>query len=282
MTQLPTPAVSPEAYTEQYYRESCMGAQRWETSGGAAADPLYFHYARLAGVRPGEVLVDVGCGRGELLVAALRAGAARAVGVEYSQAALGLARRTVDAAGLEGAEVHLADARALPLADATADVVTMLDVVEHLSPAELARALAEARRVLRPGGRLLAHTMPSHTIYSVTYRALRAARPRRRAAWPPDPRNELERAMHVNEQSLWSLRRTLRRAGFASVRVTLGRFVYTDHLPDESARRMVHRLASHRPTASLARADLWARAVRPLRAHPGREGHTLSYDARPR
>ncbi|HEV2769870.1 MAG TPA: methyltransferase domain-containing protein [Solirubrobacteraceae bacterium] len=272
MTELPPPAVPPEAYTEQYYRERCMGAERWDASDGATADPLYFHYTRLAGVRAGEVVVDVGCGRGELLVAALRAGAARAVGVEYAEAALALARRTVEAAGLAGAEVHRADARALPLDDATADVVTMLDVVEHLSPTELAGALAEARRVLRPGGRLLAHTMPTSTIYAVTYRALRAARPRRWTAWPPDPRHELERAMHVNEQSLWSLRRILRRAGFAGVQVTLGRFIYTDHLPEEPARRTAHRLASHRPTAPLGRADLWARAVRP----------PPPYDARPR
>jgi ubiquinone/menaquinone biosynthesis C-methylase UbiE len=263
MAELPAPLVSPEAYTEAYYRESCMGARAWSASGGAGADPLYALYARRSALRPGEVLVDVGCGRGELLVEALRAGAARAVGVEYAPAAVALARRTLAAADAgPGAEVRLADARALPLPDASADVLTLLDVVEHLSAAELAGALAEARRVLRPGGHLLVHTMPNRTIYTVTYRALRALRGR---DWPADPRNELERRMHVNEQSLGSLRRSLRAAGFADVRATLGHQVYDAFLPEPAARTWLHRLAAHRPTARLGRADLWAHAIRPGR-----------------
>ncbi|MEJ7782315.1 MAG: hypothetical protein WKF99_07075 [Solirubrobacteraceae bacterium] len=83
--------------------------------------------------------------------------------------------------------------------------------------------------------------------------------------WPADPRNDLERRMHVNEQSLGSLRRSLRAAGFADVRVTLGHQVYDAFLPEPAARTWLHRLAAHRPTARLGRADLWAHAVRPGR-----------------
>lgn len=263
MPELPAPLVPPEAYTEAYYRESCMGARAWSATAGAGADPLYALYARRSGLRAGEVLVDVGCGRGELLVEALRAGAARAVGVEYAPAAVALARRTLAAAHAgPGAQVRLADARALPLPDGSADVLTLLDVIEHLSPTELDGALGEALRVLRPGGRLLVHTMPNRAIYTVTYRVMRAMGGNR---WPADPRNELERQMHVNEQSLGSLRRSLRRAGFAGVRVTLGHQIHDAFLPAPAARTWLHRLAAHRPTARLGRADLWAHAVAPDR-----------------
>jgi len=261
---LPAPAVAPEAYTESYYRSGCMGAQAWACSEGGRLDPMYSWYARLARIAPGEVVVDVGCGRGELLVAALEQGAGRAIGVEYAPAAVELARRTLARHGVAtNAEVHAADARSLPLEDAGADLVTMLDVVEHLNRAELDRALAEARRVLRPGGRLFVHTMPNRVIYTATYRALRAGDPRRWRSWPGDPRTDFERAMHVNEQTLRSLRSALRRAGFAAVRVTLGRQVHTEHLLDERARRWVRRLAAHRATWRFGRADLWGRAAAP-------------------
>jgi hypothetical protein len=103
--------------------------------------------------------------------------------------------------------------------------------------------------------------MPNRAIYTVTYRVIRALRGH---AWPADPRNDLERRMHVNEQSLGSLRRSLRSAGFTGVRATLGHQVYDAFLPEPAARTWLHRLAAHRPTARLGRADLWAHAVAPL------------------
>ena len=255
------PAVDPSAYDEAYYREVCGGAASWEASGGAELDPLYHWSLVKVGLPAGEVVVDVGTGRGELLVAALRAGATRAIGIEYSADAVALARETL-AAHDEGAraEVLQADARALPVADATADLVTLLDVVEHLAPAELDAALAEARRVLRPGGRLLVHTFPSRTLYEVTYRLQRALTPRRRRAWPADPRNDLERRMHVNEQTVRSLRAALRRAGLVAVDVAPGAMVYDAFVPDERARRLYGRLARRRLTRRLGAADLWATA----------------------
>lgn len=265
MTALPDPIVPPDVYTEAYYRETCMGAAEFLGPSGPGGDPMYGEYLRRCGLAPGQVLVDVGCGRGELLAQAARLGAARAVGVEYAPAAVALARETIARADASDvAEVHQADARALPVADATADAATMLDVVEHLAPAELKTALTEVRRVLRPGGRLLVHTMPNRMIYTVTYRILRIS-PVHRRHWPRDPRNDWERAMHVNEQSLGSLHRSLRRAGFTDVRATLGHQVYDAFLPDPAARTWLHRLAAHRATARLGRADLWAHAVAPYR-----------------
>lgn len=263
-SRLPAPAVPPEAYDEDYYRRACAGFEEWTRSEGGEVGAMYAGSLAIAGLAPGEVVVDVGTGRGELLAVAVQQGAARAIGIEYSPAAVRLARHTLAVQGVgERAEVLEADSRAMPLPDGCADLVTMLDVVEHLAPAELDATLREVRRVLRPGGRVLVHTLPSRTLYSVTYRLQRLLVPGRRRRWPADPRNDFERRMHVNEQTVTSLRRALRRAGFPDATAHPGEWVHADFVPDERARRLYRRLASHRLTARLGAADVWGHARRP-------------------
>lgn len=261
--RLAPPRVDPDAYDEHYYRHWCGGFEEWVASDGQEMAGIYPGSLARAGLRPGEVVVDLGTGRGELLVCALGAGAARAVGVDYSSAAVEMARHTVEVNGLaDRAEVVLADSRRVPLPDGHADLVTMLDVVEHLTDDELAASLSEARRILRPGGRLFVHTFPTSTIYDVTYRWQRAWHPGRRRRWPAEPRQEIELRMHVNEQTRGSLRAALRGAGFSTVHVETGRWVWDGFVPDARARRTYHLLDRWALTRPLGAADLWATAYR--------------------
>lgn len=257
--ELPPPVVAADCYDADYYLCKCAGRESWVTSGGADLDPLYLGCLRKAGIKHGDVVVDIGTGRAELPVVAVQEGAALAVGVEYSRSALELGARTV-AASDAGDRVLLmaADARKLPLPDDCADLVTLLDVVEHLAPDELARCLAECHRILRPGGRVLAHTMPNRLVYDVTYRLQRLARRHRRLHWPADPRQEIEHLMHVNEQTRRSLAGYLRRAGFSSAEVTHGEWIWEGFVPDENGKALYHRLSRFRLTAALGRGDLWA------------------------
>lgn len=94
--------------------------------------------------RPPRIL-DVGCGTGANLLMLSKYG--QAEGVDISEDALAFCR----ARGLN--EVKLGAAEELPYADATFDLVTAFDVVEHMDN-DLA-GLTEMRRVLRPGGRVL-------------------------------------------------------------------------------------------------------------------------------
>ena len=90
-------------------------------------------------------ILDVGCGTGANLLMLSKYGDAE--GVDVSEDALAFCRER----GLEN--VKLGAAEALPYDDGTFDLVTALDVVEHLDD-DLA-GLREMRRVLRPGGRVL-------------------------------------------------------------------------------------------------------------------------------
>ena len=97
-----------------------------------------------AGVKPGTRLLDVACGPGVAAAQAAAAGA-RVTGVDFSPAMIDEARRRNPAI-----EFHTADAEQLPFANASFDAVIANFGIHHVERPE--RAIAEARRVLKPGG----------------------------------------------------------------------------------------------------------------------------------
>lgn len=111
-----------------------------------------------ARLRPGEVVVDLGCGGGlDVLLAAPKVGpTGKVIGIDMSQEMIELARRNA-AKGTDGqpagnVEFHLSTIDKLPLNDDSVDCV-ISNCVINLAP-DKAAVLREAHRVLRPGGRL--------------------------------------------------------------------------------------------------------------------------------
>jgi ubiquinone/menaquinone biosynthesis C-methylase UbiE len=110
-----------------------------------------------------EQLLDLGCGRGAVLIeAARRLPAGRAVGADLWTADQSgnspeVTLANAAAAGVaDRVEVHTADMTALPFPDASFDVVTSALAIHNISsPEGRYRAVDEAMRVLRPGGQLL-------------------------------------------------------------------------------------------------------------------------------
>jgi len=112
--------------------------------------------AELAQLTPGESVLDVGCGTGSLALAAKRrVGDTGSVsGVDASPDMIALATRKATRAGA-AVTFRVGTAERLPYADASLDAVMATLMLHHL-PAPLRRDFArEARRVLRPGGRIL-------------------------------------------------------------------------------------------------------------------------------
>jgi demethylmenaquinone methyltransferase / 2-methoxy-6-polyprenyl-1,4-benzoquinol methylase len=112
---------------------------------------------RQAAVKPTDVALDVACGTGDLTQALARAGAAKVIGLDFTFEMLEIARHK--AGGLPATSnpdritYIQGDAQKLPLTDGFADVVTIAFGIRNVL--EPAQAIAEFRRVLRPGGRLV-------------------------------------------------------------------------------------------------------------------------------
>jgi len=109
-----------------------------------------------AELRPGQAVLDVGCGTGTFSAAAkgVVGDGGRVVAVDPAGEMIARARRKAARAGVE-VEFQVAAVEALPCPDDCMDVVTSTLVFHHLTRRLQSLAMAEIRRVLRPGGRLV-------------------------------------------------------------------------------------------------------------------------------
>ena len=116
------------------------------------------------GLRPGERCLDIGSGTGFLVgeMAKLVGSAGRVAAVDTSSPLLAHARERVRRLGVaDWVDFREADATALPFPDGAFEVVTSIQVFEYVP--DIFRAVTEAHRVLRPGGRLVLADMDWET-----------------------------------------------------------------------------------------------------------------------
>lgn len=254
--------IPPDVYDRDYFLSAvCEGFDEFR-EGAVSYNKA--KQVRLLDPRPGRRILDAGCGRGEVLLACARAGALVA-GIDYSEAAVELTREALG--DYPEADVRLGSITELPWPDASFDRIQFSDVIEHLDPEQTVPALAELRRVLRPGGFLLVHTAPNLLFMKYGWPA---ARPlvrfvgHRKIAAKVDGWFEIARDYHVNEQSTHSLRRNLAAAGFREPRVWVdpdvlrgGQF-HLLHGFDGAPVRVAQRVAAWRPLRAFLGNDVLA------------------------
>ena len=209
------------------------------------------------GARPGDRILDVGCGPGfyvtELLEAVGREGSV--VGVDSSADMLTVAANR--AAGHDNVEFHEADATSLPVPGASFERAVCVQVLEYVR--DVPTALKEMYRALRQGGRMLVWDVDWAT---VSWHAIdRHLALRLLAAWDK----------HLTHPSLpQTLAAQLRNAGFQDVRMDAYAFATTELIPDAYGGSLVSLLEQYvaeQGGISQEEAKAWADEQRELGDH---------------
>ncbi len=254
------------AYSEQtkYLDETLHADARHET----VSPPLLGSRIRNDMLRtflapePHDVVVDLGCGSGRALLWN-RDWGSRTIGIDISPFFSSDARQSID--------LLIGDLRRLPFADGTFTKAFSLDVLEHLSPQALREMLAEASRILAPGGELFVYThVRKIAPVAVGLRWINAFG-RRLETWGLiDARQErLRKSDHLNPlRDIAELEQVVSEAGFRIRRIRyytpiVGGLV--ENIMMRMAERAMAKRAAHRLRSTVSADEADAQAIREAR-----------------
>ena len=155
--QSPHP-VGPETYSREYFLSTLVEGYI-EYADNYGISPFKRALVDMNDLRIGQLFLDIGCGRGEILFEAIERGV-KGVGIDYSWDAVQLTKEGLTARKLE-AHLLVADAIHLPFKDGVFDRTYGGDLIEHLTESFATACLLEMVRSTKPGGRFLVHTCPN-------------------------------------------------------------------------------------------------------------------------
>lgn len=162
--------IAPHPYREFEHAGWECAADAYATTFEAATRPYGEVLLAATELKPGDHHLDVACGTGYVTALAVERGA-NSIGTDFSAAMLAEASRLHPSVRFEPA-----DAEALPYSDGSFDIVPINFGVHHFPFPE--RAIAEARRVLRKGGRVAFSvwaTPDEHALHAIALEAVRGA-----------------------------------------------------------------------------------------------------------
>lgn len=222
--------VDPKVYTKEYYLTDCMGYEEFKESLGDRLELRFEEILKYFTVTPDMNVLDIGCGRGEMVLYCAKKGAI-CVGIDYSEDAIKLAKLAQAKRAQElkkRMRFYTMDAKKLRFEKSSFDMVILTDVVEHLYPEELEKMFQEIKRVLRKDGKLVIHTAPnkwfndfgykyysyplSSALVSLWNNFFKKSYPN--IANPVNLRTDSHAIMHINEPTYFSLRNLYKKYGF--------------------------------------------------------------------
>lgn len=224
---------SSNPYNRNYYLSDCDGHVQYKNSRGKVLGKRLKKIFLLAGVEPGMSILDIGCGRGELVLncALLKASV---WGIDTSPDAINISNTTLDFWEKDFPHIKKyacfikMNARKLYFKNNFFDVVILSDIVEHLYQSELKKVLQQIYRVLKSSGKVIIHTSPnkyylpaSGILFQMVSLILCGFSHYSKDHCKKIPLNlrkklpvGLSKQMHVNEQSSFGLKRILHKTGF--------------------------------------------------------------------
>lgn len=164
--------VDPKHYTKEYYLFDCNGYHEFKRSNGTELELRLEIAVKKIPIKRGMKILDIGCGRGEIVFWAAKKGA-EAIGIDYSKDAIELANKALSKQPKEIKEkvkFQVMDGKELSFKSKSVDGVVMIEVWEHLYPEEQEEILKEIFKILKDDGFLFIHTAPSKWFNDFTYR----------------------------------------------------------------------------------------------------------------
>jgi len=128
----------------------------------------------------GKIFLDYACGNGANAIAAAKLGASYSLGLDISNVSIQNCRQVASEAGLQNVRFFQADAENTQLPDNCIDIIVCSGMLHHL---DLSYALPELRRILKPGGKILAIEALDYNPVIKIYRSI-----------TPDMRTDWEKA----------------------------------------------------------------------------------------
>jgi len=208
-------------YTESYFMENATGHDEFKIFDGNFEHLIdkFQMVINCLNLRQSDSLLDIGCGRGELVIYhALNGG--KATGVDFSDEAIKLAKEK--ASELNADCSFMINSFEKIDEEIKFDRIVSIDFIEHISVDEGKAFFKKCYNLLNLGGRLIVYTYPNTIRRRFGYKLIRVSG---FIKWKPLPKREPDtisdhyKQYHLNEQNYFSLKKSAMNAGFGKVGV---------------------------------------------------------------
>ena len=205
--------VQSKIYNKRYFLTGCLGSGVYKRTKGFVLDRRLKRCFEITDIKKQMNILDVGCGRGEVTLNCALNGC-KVFAIDYSDDALKLTKKTIINLKKEyrkNAFILKMDAKNLAFKNNIFDRVLLFDVIEHLHNWEIFKLLRNIKRTLKKDGKFIIHTSPNIWVYKYTYFLKRFYILIKKRKWlSSDPRSAHDKKMHVNEQSIFTLKYLLK------------------------------------------------------------------------
>jgi 2-polyprenyl-3-methyl-5-hydroxy-6-metoxy-1,4-benzoquinol methylase len=148
--------VPPQLYDEEYYLGGNNGFKEYNQGLDGEMHDKFKRVFRYVQIAAGDHVLDLGCGRGELLYYCVKKGAAKALGLDYSEDAIKISKRTIEMLPEDlrpKAQAVACNSEEYEFSD-TYDTIFLIEVAEHMNDGQLKKLFAKAKQILKSDGKI--------------------------------------------------------------------------------------------------------------------------------